>query len=161
MAIYMQYGGKDEIKGNVSTKGHENWIELNSLQFGVGRGIAMAVGRQTEREASLPSVSEVTVTKAMDDSSPYLFQESLVGEGKTATIHVVKTAKGQPELVLEYILTATMISGYSVSSGGDAPSESLSLNFTKVEMKYVQWDEGHKKASQVPVSFDLGLGTVG
>lgn len=161
MAIYMQYGVKDEIKGKVTAKGHENWIELNSLQFGVGRSIPMMVGAQTERESSAPSISEVSVSKIMDDSSPYLFQEALVGEGKTVTIHVAKTGVAQLENIVEYILTAGMISGYSISSGGDAPSETLSISFTKVEMKYIQWDETHKKASQIPVSYDLATALKG
>ena len=38
---------------------------------------------------------------------------------------------------LEYELTNTGLSGYSVSAGSDdAPQESLSLNFTKVSWKY-------------------------
>lgn len=156
MAIYVQIGKKDEIKGNVSSKGHENWIEVNSFQFGCGRSVPMMVGRQTEREASHPSLSEVTLTKLMDDSSPYLFQEALKGVGKQVTIHVTKTGVNQLDNVVEYILGDAMISGYSVSSGGDAPSESVSLAYTKIEMKYFQWDESHKKASQVPVSYDLG-----
>ena len=160
MAIYVQFGNND-IKGNVSAKGHESWIECNSFQFGVGRSIPMYVGKQTEREASHPSISEVTLTKNMDDSSPYLFQEAVRGEGKQVTIHVTKTGAKQLESIVEYILTAAMISSYSVSSGGDVPSESLSLAYTKIEMKYVMWDEAHKKASQVPVSYDLGTATAG
>jgi type VI secretion system secreted protein Hcp len=157
MAIYMQYGAKDEIKGKVTAKGHENWIELNSLQFGCGRAIPMMVGAQTEREASAPNLSEITVSKIMEDSSPYLFQESLTGEGKTVTIHITKTGANQLENIVEYIFTAAMISGYSISSGGDAPSESISISYTKIEMKYIQWDASHKKASQIPVAYDLGL----
>ncbi|MCC6785182.1 MAG: type VI secretion system tube protein Hcp [Planctomycetes bacterium] len=159
MAIYVQIGAKDEIKGNVTAKGHEHWIECGSLQFGVGRAISMPVGRSTDREASLPSLSEVTLTKQMEDSSPYIFQEALRGEGKTVTIHITKTGKDQAENIVEYILTNTMISGYSISTGGDAPTESFSLSYTKIEMKYIMWDAAHKKASQVPVSYDLATAT--
>ena len=161
MAIYVQVGKKDEIKGNVSAKGHENWIECDSFQFGVGRAIPMFVGKQTEREASNPSISEVTLSKNMEDSSPYLFQEALKGEGKQVTIHVTKTGGKQLESVVEYVLGDAMLSGYSVSSGGDVPSESFSLAYTKIEMKYIQWDEAHKKSSQVPVSYDLGQAVAG
>lgn len=157
MAIYLQIGKKDEIKGNVSAKGHENWIECTSFQFSVGRDIPMVVGKQTDREASNPSLSEVTLTKDMDDASPYLFQEATKGEGKGVTIHVTKTGTAQLESVVEYILGDAMISSYDASSGGEgAPMESVSFSYTKIEMKYIVWDEAHKKASQVPVSYDLG-----
>ncbi|MEM9382105.1 MAG: type VI secretion system tube protein Hcp [Planctomycetota bacterium] len=152
MAIYLKIG---DIEGNVTSAGHEGWIECNSMSFGVGRAIPMAVGRQTNREASHPSVSEVTLSKMMDDSSPYLFQESVVGESKPVQIHVTKTGPNQLESVVEYNLDSALISSYSVSSGGDQPSESLSINFTKIEMKYVVWDEAHSQSSQVPISYDL------
>jgi len=158
MAIYVKIG---DIKGNVSAAGHEDWIECDSLQFGVGRAIPMMVGMQTNREASHPSLSEVTLSKTMDDASPYLFQESVVGEAKEIQIHVTKTGADQLESIVEYTLTSSLVSSYSVSSGGDRPSESLSLAYTKIEMKYVVWDENHTQASQVPVSYDLGTAKAG
>ncbi|MDB4426389.1 type VI secretion system tube protein Hcp [bacterium] len=156
MAIYLQIG---KIKGNVSAKGHEDWIECSSLQFGVGRAIPMSVGTQSNREASHPSLSEISLSKQMDDSSPYLFQESVVGESKTVKIHVTKTGANQLESIVEYTLDSSLISSYSLSSGGDQPSESFSLSFTKIEMKYVVWDEAHSKSSQIPISYDLATAT--
>ncbi len=153
MAIYMKYAS---IKGNVSAEGHADWIECDSLQFGVGRAISMMVGKQTNREASNPSVSEVTLSKTMDDSSPYLFQESLKGKGEQVILHVTKTGTDKIEEIVEFKLEAVLVSSYSLSSGGDRPHESLSLSFTKIEMKYIVWDENHAKTSQIPVSYDLG-----
>jgi len=72
MAIYMNYNGK-KIKGNVTATGYEDWIELDSIQFGVGRGISMEVGNMANREATRPSLSEVVVTKMMDNASGGLF----------------------------------------------------------------------------------------
>lgn len=158
MAIYIKIG---EIKGNVSAKGHEDWIECTSLQFGVGRAIPMFVGSQSNREASHPSLSEFTFSKGMDDSSPYLFQESVTGESQKIEVHVTKTGSNQLESIVEYTLDSALISSYSISSGGDQPSESLSVSFTKVEMKYIVWNEGHTQASQIPVSYDLATATTG
>ena len=118
MAIYLKIG---DIEGNVTSAGHEGWIECDSMQFGVGRAMPMAVGRQTNREASHPSVSEVTISKSMDDASPYLFQESVIGESKQVQIHITKTGPNQLESVVEYTLESSLISSYSVSSGGDVP----------------------------------------
>lgn len=158
MAIYVKIG---DIKGNVSAEGHEDWIECTSLQFGVGRAIPMFVGSQTNREASNPSLSEFTLTKGMDDSSPYLFQESVTGESKTIQIHVTKTGANKLESYVEYTLDSSLISSYSLSSGGDKPVESLSVAFTKVEMKYIVWNEDHTQSSQIPVSYDLATAVTG
>ncbi|MEM6672369.1 MAG: type VI secretion system tube protein Hcp [Planctomycetota bacterium] len=158
MAIYLKIG---DIEGNVSAAGHEGWIECDSLQFSTGRAIPMVVGTQTNREASHPSLSEVTLTKIMDDSSPYLFQESVVGESKEVQIHVTKTGANQLESIVEYTLDSALISSYSISSAGDQPQEVLSIAFTKIEMKYVVWDEAHSKSSQIPVAYDLATATAG
>ena len=77
MPIYMQYGG---VPGeNVSTTARQQWIEINSFQWGVGRGISSPTGSSADREGSTPSVSEIVVTKDTDGSSPNLFQYCLGG----------------------------------------------------------------------------------
>ena len=47
----------------------------------------------------------------------------------------MRKAGGQHVEFLQYTLTNVMISAYHVSSGGDRPTESLTLNFTKIEMQ--------------------------
>lgn len=130
MAIYLQYG---EIKGSVTTDGFKDWIELSSFQWGVGRAIGTGARGLENREGSEPSISEVVVTKTMDASSPNLFLDAVAGQMNTkAVIKLTTTTKNKVETYLTYELTNTGLSGYSVSTGGDRPSESLSLNFTKV-----------------------------
>ena len=158
MAIYIKIG---DIKGNVTAKGHEDWIEVESAQFGIGRSIPMAVGTVSNREASHPSLSEVSVVKKMDDSSPYLFQEACVGKSAKVLIHVTKTGEKALDNIVEYTLEHSMISSYSVSSTGEKPHESLSFSYTKIEMKYLVWGEGHEQITQIPVSYDLGTAVKG
>ena len=152
MAIYMKYEG---IDGEATHDAHKKWIDIGSLQFGVGRGISTPSGSTANRESSEPSVSEVVVTKQMDGSSSKLFTESLTGAaGKKVEIHLVST--GSPgNTYAEYILTGGLISGYSISSGGDRPSESISINFTKIEYKHIPYDQGNKAGTPVTVSYDL------
>lgn len=134
MAIYMNYDN-GAIKGAGGQGNHTDWIVIKSVQWGVGRGISTAVGTKGDgtREASEPSISEVVISKEFDKSSVLLSQESTTNnKGKTIKIDFCTTAnEGAP--YLQIILTNTLISGYSVSSGGDRPSESISLNFTKIE----------------------------
>ncbi len=155
MPIYMQIDG---IKGNVTAAGHEEWIEVHSLQWGVGRGIMTATGNVKDREASAPSISEISVTKSMCTASPHIFTEACVGKGKKILIHLVKTDSADLQNYMEYTLEDAMLSGYSVSSGGDRPTESLSVNFTKMEMKYIPWKDDGTKDSPIPAGYDLALG---
>ena len=152
MAIYLKYDG---IDGDATHDEHKKWITIESLQWGVGRAIATPVGSAKNREASEPSVAEVTCTKQMDTASVYLFQEACTGQaGKAVTIHLVST--GSPgQTYLEYKLTDSLVSGYSVSSGGDRPAESISINFTKVEMKYIPLEANNESGSPVTKGYDL------
>lgn len=132
MAIYLKY---NDLEGNVTAAGFEKWIELGSMQWGVGRGIGSADGTSGVRESSAASVSEVTVTKQLDKVSHKLLEEALYGQPVKVEIALTRTKKDGEDEFLRYELTNTMTSGYSISSGGDRPTESLSFNFTKVMMK--------------------------
>ncbi len=129
--IYMKYG---DIKGDVTTPGFEGDIQLNSFQWGLGRGISspMPTGG---RETSSPSVSDIVVTKDYDVSSVPLIQEAFAGGPTDVEIDFVTAlSQAKPQIYLKLDLSATLISGYSMSSGGGLPSESLSLNFTKINV---------------------------
>jgi type VI secretion system secreted protein Hcp len=156
MAAYIKY---DAIKKGESLaeghKGSDGWVEVGSVQFGCGRGISSPVGTSSKREASAPNISEVVVTKLMDSTSPLFFQEALIGKAVKAQIDLVETGSDQLNTYLEITLTNSMISGYSVSSGGDRPSESITINFTKIEYKYTPYDDQHKAGTPVPVTYDL------
>jgi type VI secretion system secreted protein Hcp len=160
MAAYLKY---DAVKkGESLAKGHEGskgWVEVGSIQFGVGRGISTPVGTSSKREASAPNISEVVITKLMDSTSPLFFQEALIGKAVTAKIDLVETGSDQLNTYLEITLTNAMLSGYSVSSGGDRPSESITINFTKIEYKYTPYDDQHKAGTAVPVTYDLTTAT--
>jgi len=60
MPIYMQYGS---VPGEAAKTGHKEWIEINSFQWGVGRGISSPTGGSADRESSTPSVGEIVVKK--------------------------------------------------------------------------------------------------
>src|SRR5262245_58115694 len=107
MPIYMKY---KDIKGEVTAEGYQEQVEVNSFQWGVGRGISTPTGSSQNREASAPSVSEIVVTKPLDNATPGLLTEAFHGEGQECVVTFVKTDKGKFEAFLTYTLTNTMIS---------------------------------------------------
>ncbi len=159
MAIYLEWDG-GSIKGNVTAEGYKDMIRLDSIQFGVGRGISMEAGHMSNREATRPSISEVTVAKMMDGASSGLFQEALVGsDGKKAIIHVVKTGADKVEEYVKYELEETLISSYSMSAGdAGPPAESLSFSFGKIQMIYTAADKKNTAGNQGIVGYDLTAG---
>jgi type VI secretion system secreted protein Hcp len=155
MPIYMQYGAKGKIVGSVTEAGHAGWVQLNSCNWGVGRGIGSPTGASANREASAPSVSEITVSKSMDKASYALLQEALKGTGMECTIHFTVTDAGKMRTYAEYKLANCLISGYSMSSGGDRPTETLSINFTKIEFLFVELGIDNANSDTPRVSYDL------
>jgi type VI secretion system secreted protein Hcp len=160
MAGYLQYGaikkGESLAEGH---KGDDGWMEVESVQFGTGRTITSPVGSSSKREATAAGVSEITLTKLMDSTSPLLFQEALVGKAVKAKINLIETGTKQLFPYLQVTLTNAMISGYSVTSDGDRPKESITVNFTQIEYKYTPQDDTSLTGTPVPVTYDLPSAT--
>jgi len=117
-----------------------------SFQFGVGRGISSPVGDGRDRDASAPSLSEITLTKVWDRYSALLQFEAIAGDA-LPTVRLIFTDGGKIELG-RIVLHDVLLSGSSWSYGGGDPrlngSESLSLNFAKIEVTFqggsYRWD---------------------
>ena len=155
MAIFMNYNGL-KIKGNVTADGYKDWIKIDSLQFGIGRGISMEAGNMSNREATRPSLSEFTIAKMMDSASSGLFKESLTGDaGVKVVFDVVKTGADKIEKYVSYELEDCLVSSYSVSAGEGAPYENLSISFAKLTMSYTASDRANAGGTPERVGYDL------
>lgn len=153
MGIYMKFGS---VKGDATHSDHKDWVELQSIQFGIGRSITMTVGAVQNREASHPSISQITVTKPMDGSSYKFFEEACIGkDGQKCTIHLVTN---ENQVFAEYEMENTLIAGYNISSGGDRPLETLSLNFTKILYKYSVMGADNKSSTKYTSGYDIATG---
>lgn len=152
MPIYMKYG---KINGDVETEGYKDWIELLGMQFGVGRGMTQAGGSGKNREAGKASVSEVSISKMSDESSVPLFQEACKGLATDVKLDMCTVQNDALKPFLQYVLGECMISAYSLSSGGERPNESLSLNFTTIEAKFTPYDTKGKGGNAISAAYNL------
>jgi type VI secretion system secreted protein Hcp len=133
LAIYLKFG---EIKGDVQAKGRENWIELDSIQFGSFRPLPPA----PPRAPSEPAVSEIHITKLVDSASPKLFQQALSGDRKTVKIDFVK-AGGDKREYIRYTLEKAIITSFQTGGSTEGvPVESFSLNFRSIKVEYKEQD---------------------
>jgi type VI secretion system secreted protein Hcp len=153
-AAFMKLG---DIKGEATDADHKDWIHIDSVQFGVGRAISSG-GGSSDRESSLPSLSEITVSKQMDIASVDLFREALVGREIPGDIELTQTGSDKPFTYYKVKLTNVLVSSYSLSSGGDRPSESLSLNFSKIEVTYIPIDDKGAPGTPIKAGYDLATG---
>lgn len=154
MAIYVEYEG---IKGNVTADGYKDHLAVMSVQFGVGRGISMEAGRMSNREATRPSLSEITLSKLADTSATALFKEAVTGSaGKKVVIKFLKTGADKVVEFMTYTLEDCLVSGYSVSADSEGdPMESISLSYAKIMVNYNDFDKTNKSANPQRVGYDL------
>ncbi|MCF6255804.1 MAG: type VI secretion system tube protein Hcp [Gammaproteobacteria bacterium] len=159
MAIYIEYEG---IKGNVTATGYKNHIQVTSLAFGVLRGISMEPGNMSNREATCPSLSQITLKKIMDNSVASFFKKSVTEvAGKKVTIKFVHTGSDSLIEFMSYTLDNCLISGYSVTINDQGePQETLSLSFSKILLSYIGRDSANKSNSPTRVGYDLSTAKV-
>jgi len=143
--IFLKFA--QEIKGDSNTEGFIGWITCDSIQWGVGRAVSSS-GTTSDREVSNPSFSEVTLSKSTDIASCALLAQATHGKSLgIASLALVNTYEGKPQCYMVVDLHDAIVSSYSASSGGDRPSESFSLNFTKQVVGYKQFDGNEVKGN--------------
>ncbi len=137
MPIYMKYG---DIVGDVTDTGHLNWVEITSFSWGVTRTVSNAPGAVSGRSLSAPRVSDVQIVKDQDVATIPFFQASLVGSASAVTIDFVTTGQGELQTYYTVKLTQAIVTSFVQSSGGERPTESMTLNFTECSVAGVQMD---------------------
>lgn len=158
MAVFMKFGAKT---GDVDTTQYKGWIMCHSFQFGSGRGISSATASGGNRQGSHASVSEVTVSKALDPASLHLWRDLLDGKLNTTVDFSFTVADQDNSEYLHVTLWDTGVSGFSMSSGGDRPSESISLNFSKIQFKDTSKKADGSAGDNLAVVYDLSKQTAG
>jgi type VI secretion system secreted protein Hcp len=150
-AIYMKLEG---IPGDVTASGHENEIELLTVQFGVSQtGLREAGGKASARRSSLSTIS---IIKSLDKASPKLFLACATGQHiDSAVLTLAQPLNGALYEFLKITLTDVFISSYQVSSGGDLPTESVSFSYSKIEYKYFPKTPGGQILPPITVTFDV------
>lgn len=157
MAIYMQI---KNIKGDVTAKGYENWIELDSINLGVKKNIAHKVGTLHNRQVSLPSMAKITATKKLDRATPLLFSNSCqtksLGE---VHIHICRTGSNLQKF-LTYKLSDVIISSYDMHGIAHTDEdvncqEHLALSYGKIEVQFIPRDSKNQAQSPITAGYDL------
>lgn len=138
LAIFVQIEG---ITGDATDSTHSKWILADSATVTMFRSIPGGAIDQ-QREASEPSISDVTIIKMLDGSSPKLFTASSLGPIKGEVLLDFTVPVGGREVpYLQYTFHDVRFSSYSVHAESSNPAktaETLSLSFKSAEWRSFQ-----------------------
>jgi type VI secretion system secreted protein Hcp len=148
------------IDGESVDDKHKNEIQVASISFGVAN--AGSGGSNTGSGSGKASVQDMHFTKQVDKSSPGLFITCCSGKHiPTATI-TLRKAGDKPHEYLVYKLFEVFVSSINTTAhdGGGIASESLSLNFSKIEMTYTPQKADGSADAKVTKTYDVAKNKV-
>lgn len=148
MAIYLKLGS---IQGSATTSGFENWIVLESFQWG------FSAGYTAKHSGSEVSVREVVVTMRAEKASPLIVNAGVSRTILTpsVTIKMTTTTKDKVDTFMSYDLNNCLITNYAISAHSEgAPTETLSLSFTKITETFNPRDS-KMTGSPTTVTYDV------
>ena len=120
----------DSVKG--PSTNHPGSIDILSWSWGANN--SGNIGSQSSGAgAGKVNMQDISFTKRIDKSSPQLYNLALSGKNTGNAVLTVYNGDGTSTL-LE--LSNVKVSGYGLSSGGDRPMESVTLNFSKIKVTY-------------------------
>jgi type VI secretion system secreted protein Hcp len=105
-------------------------IEVLSWSFGASQSSSVSGRGGGTGKVSFHTLQ---ITKRVDKSSPSLFKACATGKHIKTAILTLRKAGGTQPLTIK--LSNVLISSYQQSNAVEKPTESLSLNFTKIEYK--------------------------
>ena len=150
----------DTVEGEVKAQGMEKSIEIYSFSFGAHNSTSVSSSGGAGMSAGKVSVGSFNFMKKLDKTSTALFQACCTGKHfPKATLSLRKAGGDSGQAVfLEYVLTQPFVESvqWSGSTGGDdTPTESVSFNFSKIEVTYSTVDEKGKAAKAGQAGWDL------
>ncbi|HEV2493984.1 MAG TPA: type VI secretion system tube protein Hcp [Terriglobia bacterium] len=151
----------DGINGESQKKDHTNEIDIMSFSWGASN--STSVGTGTGPSTGKVSVSDFSIMKSTDSSSPLLFQKCCDGTViASAQVTLQKSAGTSPIQYLIYKFTNVYITSlqWSGSGGaGDTPMESVSFCFETGTVDYTPQADTGSGTGTVHGGWDIGQNT--
>lgn len=150
----------DGIDGEALDPDYQNHSDVLSWSWGAFRPLDPDDTTQTRRRGAAVA-EDFIVTKALDKSSPKLFEKCLKGEviPKVEVFLTKSTGGGRVEYI---VFELRVVSITSVSTGGSggatALTENVSLKFEEVTYTYTEFDDSGTNHGNVEVTWKVEEG---
>ena len=131
MPIYMNIQG---IDGDSTNSQFPNWFEVMSFSWGESNAGTQSSGGGGG--AGKVQFSDFSVTKRAGKGSPLIMVACASGKHLPAVQFAITTGRGrdQQNVFEQFKLTEVLVSSYQIGDDlGSNPSETLTLNFAKIE----------------------------
>jgi type VI secretion system secreted protein Hcp len=134
----------------------QDYIDVLSYSFGATQTHVIGPGSSGgAARAGRADVSNLTITKVLDKTSPLLFDDCTTGN-YLATVDLIydKPMGDQQEDYFKIHLENALITSIQQSGSDENPTESISFAFEKVKMSYNP-EEGGKLKGFIDKGFDV------
>jgi type VI secretion system secreted protein Hcp len=157
MAAFLKMG---DIEGESTDEDHDNWINLDNISESHSRSIVEGA-KDVARSRGTTTMNDVALSRPLDKSSVKLAEACAKGIFfDEVEIHLTTEFKGKEKPYLKYKLHDVIITSYNfhgTAAANPPPSETVTLNYTKVEWTYVTYDhETGDEKGNVPGDYSLG-----
>jgi type VI secretion system secreted protein Hcp len=143
----------DGVEGESQDKTHKNEIQIESWSWGATQtGTASTGGGMG---AGRVSMQDFQFVMGVNKASPKLMLKCATGEHiKNAILTCRKAGKEQQEY-LKVTFSDLLISSYQTGGSGESPVDSISLNFSKIEIEYKEQKADGTLAGAIKAFYDL------
>jgi type VI secretion system secreted protein Hcp len=139
------------------SKSRSKAIDIFSFSFGTSLAANFQAGASGgESRVGRASLSDVSITKATDHTSPTLFDYGVRGEFfKQVEIIYDKAVGGaKQEDYFKITMENAVVSNFNVSGSSENPTESISFAFRKIKLSYNPEKDDGSLAGFVDKGFD-------
>ena len=146
----------DGVDGESKVKGHTKEIDVLSWSWGASNAGSAHVGGGAG--SGKVNVHDVQVTKHVDSSSPKLLLACFAGTHYSKALLTVRKAGGDsPVEYLKITMEQVFITSISTGAHGgeDRLNESVSLNFSKVNLDYTPQTDKGGAGTPIPFGWDI------
>ena len=160
--VYTQIDGHP---GEVSDAGHEDWIEVLSINHGVSQPHRPNVGGRKDPSAmGQCEHQDFVFTKYLDKSSPKLnlscSNGKMIPKVKVEIVRQANDKVAYQTYEMENVVVRS-ISIFANGGGADIPTEEVALSYNKITYKYTQVNDKGDAQGSLTSYWDMATNTGG
>jgi type VI secretion system secreted protein Hcp len=143
------------VKGGSLLEGAKDHIECLSFSHSVSMATTNDVSNG-ERTTGKADHGDMVISKYVDQATPLLLEKLCAGKPiGQVKFKIGRTDDNQFLPIMDYVMDDVVLSNVSVGGGGGKPTETVTLNYSKIQWTFTGQKEGGGKEGVVSAKHDL------